>query len=80
MIKKFILLIIKFYQKTLSFDHGYLGKIFPNTRFCKFNPSCSSYGYQSVEKYGVLKGGILLLKRFVRCNPWQESGTYDPVP
>jgi hypothetical protein len=80
MLKKLVLLIIKGYQKTFSFDHGVMGKLLPNTRFCKFTPTCSEYGYGSIEKYGVFKGGWLFLKRFVRCNPWTEPGTYDPVP
>ena len=80
MLKKLILLIIKGYQKVFSFDHGLMGKILPNTRFCKFTPTCSEYGYGAIDKHGVLKGGWLFLKRFVRCNPWTEAGTYDPVP
>lgn len=75
--KKIILLIIRVYQKTLSLDHGFLGKIIPS-RVCRFEPTCSEYSYQAIEKYGVLKGGKLSLKRFVRCNPWGRSG-YDPV-
>jgi putative membrane protein insertion efficiency factor len=80
MIKKLVLLIIKGYQKTFSFDHGIMGKLLPNIRFCKFTPTCSEYGYGAIKKYGVFKGGWLFLKRFVRCNPWTEPGTYDPVP
>jgi uncharacterized protein len=80
MIKKPVLLLIRIYQKTLSFDHGFLGKIFPNTRYCKFTPTCSEYGYGSVERYGVFKGFYLFSKRIVRCNPWAEAGRYDPVP
>jgi hypothetical protein len=57
-----------------------MGKIFPNTRYCKFTPTCSEYGYGAIEKYGVFKGGWLFVKRFVRCNPWTEAGRYDPVP
>jgi uncharacterized protein len=80
MIKKLALLLIKLYQKTLSFDHGFLGRLFPNTRYCKFTPTCSEYGYTSVERYGAFKGAYLFLKRIVRCNPWSETGKYDPVP
>ena len=80
MITKLVLILIKIYQKTLSFDHGFFGKLFPNIRFCKFTPSCSEYGYSAIEKFGIFKGGWLFLKRFVKCNPWTEPGTYDPVP
>jgi len=74
------LLIIEFYQKTLSLDHGFLGKIYPNTRACKFTPTCSEYGYESVKRFGIFKGNYLALKRVVRCNPWSEPGSYNPVP
>jgi hypothetical protein len=80
MFRSFFLLIIKGYQKTFSFDHGIMGKIFPNTRYCKFSPTCSEYSYGAIEKYGVLRGGYLSLKRIVKCNPWSEAGQYDPVP
>ncbi|MHC1716587.1 MAG: membrane protein insertion efficiency factor YidD [Candidatus Dojkabacteria bacterium] len=75
-----LMFIIRIYQKTFSYDHGIMGKIFPNTRFCKFTPTCSQYGYEAIEKYGSIKGTILFLKRFVKCNPWTKPGIYDPVP
>ncbi|MEA2020676.1 MAG: membrane protein insertion efficiency factor YidD, partial [Patescibacteria group bacterium] len=48
-------------------------------RVCKFEPSCSEYTYQAVEKYGILKGLWLGFKRIIRCHPWNKGG-YDPVP
>lgn len=78
--KRVILWIIKGYQKTLSLDHGILGKIFPNLRGCKFTPTCSEYTYESIDKYGVFKGSAMGIKRVVRCNPWADAGQYDPVP
>ena len=78
--KYLLLFLIRLYQKTFSYDHGLMGKIFPNTRFCKFTPTCSQYGYEAIEKYGIIRGGWLATKRFVRCNPWTEPGRYDPVP
>lgn len=80
MFKRLVLIIIRGYQKVFSFDHGLLGKIFPNTRYCKFTPTCSDYGYSAIEKYGVMKGLGLFIKRIVKCNPWTEAGKYDPVP
>lgn len=77
--KNLLLLLIKVYQKTLSLDHGYLGKLFPNMRMCKFTPSCSEYSFIAVQRYGFLKGGVMAAKRIVRCNPWNHPG-YDPVP
>ncbi|QQR77099.1 MAG: membrane protein insertion efficiency factor YidD [Candidatus Moraniibacteriota bacterium] len=76
--KKALLLLITFYQKTLSLDHGLLGKIMP-LRFCRFYPSCSEYARQSVERFGVFRGGYFALRRLLHCHPW-HSGGYDPVP
>jgi len=45
---------------------------------CRFEPTCSRYMYQAVEKYGSAKGVWLGLKRIVRCHPWNKGG-YDPV-
>ncbi len=77
-IKLAVLLAIKLYQKTLSFDHGPLAKIFPFWG-CKFYPSCSQYTLQAISKYGVIKGSWLGLKRLIRCHPWSKGG-HDPVP
>jgi len=77
--RKILLLAIKLYQKTLSYDHGYLGRIFPNVRYCKFTPTCSMYTYQAVEKYGSIKGIGLGIKRISRCNKHTPMGTFDPV-
>lgn len=76
--KKIILGAIKLYQKTLSPDHGWFKHHHP-TGYCRFTPTCSQYTYQSVTKYGVIKGGWLGLKRIFRCNPWSAGG-HDPVP
>jgi len=45
---------------------------------CRFYPSCSEYTIEALEKYGVLKGSWLGIKRIVRCNPW-NSGGHDPL-
>lgn len=80
MIKQGILLLIKIYQILFSFDHGLLGILFPNTKYCKFIPTCSEYGYEAIEKYGIVKGSFLAIKRIIRCNPWTKKIGYDPVP
>jgi len=45
---------------------------------CRFEPSCSEYARQAVEKYGATKGSWLGLKRILRCQPFSKGG-YDPV-
>jgi hypothetical protein len=69
--------LIKFYQKTLSFDHGPMKEAFPHG-FCRFTPTCSQYGAEAIMKHGVVKGGIMTMWRILRCNPWNKGG-YDPV-
>ncbi len=78
---KYILMgIIRLYQFFFSFDHGIPGKMFPGTRVCRFYPSCSEYTYEAIKKYGSIKGSFLGIKRIVKCGPWTEFGTFDPVP
>ncbi|GIK74758.1 MAG: putative membrane protein insertion efficiency factor [Chloroflexota bacterium] len=64
------LAMIRFYQKFMSPMLG---------NNCRFYPSCSSYTYQAIEKYGVAKGSWMGFKRILRCNPWNEGG-FDPLP
>jgi uncharacterized protein len=45
---------------------------------CKYEPSCSRYAIQAVQRYGVLRGVVLAAWRILRCNPWSHGG-YDPV-
>lgn len=75
--RKPFLLLIRLYQKTISPDHGFSKILFPYG-FCKFQPSCSEYGYQTIERYGLLRGIPLTLWRILRCNPWSRGGI-DPV-
>ncbi len=46
---------------------------------CRFQPTCSEYGYEAIAKYGIVKGGRLAIWRLLRCNPLCKGG-YDPVP
>ncbi|MFH1405312.1 MAG: membrane protein insertion efficiency factor YidD [Patescibacteria group bacterium] len=77
LVKRSALFAIKIYQKTLSFDHGLPKRFFPYG-YCRFHPTCSVYAYQSIEKYGVFKGGFLAFKRVLKCNPLSKGGE-DPV-
>lgn len=68
---------IRLYQKTLSLDHGPMRKLFPYG-FCRFQPTCSQYTYEAINKYGTLKGSVMGTWRVLRCNPWSKGGK-DPV-
>lgn len=67
--KRIVLFLISIYQK--------ISKYTP--KVCRFYPTCSEYTRQAIEKYGVLKGTWLGIKRICRCHPGNEGG-YDPVP
>ena len=68
--KKIVIALIKGYRKYIS--------PMKSTK-CPYFPTCSEYGLQAVEKYGVIKGGLLAFWRILRCNPFSMGG-YDPVP
>lgn len=63
--------LIRFYQRYSSMLKGH-----PT---CKYFPTCSQYAIEALEKYGVIKGGLLAVWRILRCNPFSKGG-YDPVP
>ncbi|MCM1489705.1 MAG: membrane protein insertion efficiency factor YidD [Muribaculum sp.] len=68
--KTLLLGMIRFYQYAIS----------PHTPpSCRYVPTCSQYAVEAIQKYGVLKGGWLSIKRLSRCHPWGGSG-FDPVP
>jgi len=71
MIRRFLLYLIRFYQKHIS------PGLPPR---CRFIPTCSQYAIEAIEKYGAVKGGWLALKRFLRCQPFYKGDIYDPVP
>lgn len=68
--RQVLMAIIRLYQLTLS---PLLG---PR---CRFYPSCSCYAHTAIERYGVVRGTWLGLKRLLRCHPFTAGG-YDPVP
>lgn len=75
--KRILVILISFYQKTLSPDTGWPSRFYPGG-YCKFTPHCSQYCLESVEKHGAVKGSAKGLWRIARCNPWSKGG-YDPA-
>ena len=71
MMRKALLVLIRFYRKHLS---G-----LKSAPTCRFTPTCSEYAYEAIQRFGALRGGALALWRILRCNPFGGSG-YDPVP
>lgn len=70
---KYVLMgLIRLYQIILSPVVNWRGPV------CKYEPSCSHYGYEAVKTHGAIKGGGMTVWRVLRCNPW-SSGGYDPV-
>lgn len=70
MIKRILLGCIRFYRKRIS-------PMRPPS--CRFTPTCSDYALQAIEKYGAARGGLLAVRRILRCHPFHAGG-FDPVP
>ena len=69
MLKKILLKVIKFYRSYISPLKG---------PCCIYEPTCSQYAIDAIEKYGVIKGCFMAIKRVLRCHPYHKGG-YDPV-
>ncbi|MFC1563914.1 membrane protein insertion efficiency factor YidD [candidate division KSB1 bacterium] len=68
--KLFSVFLIKAYQIVVS-------PLFPSV--CRFQPSCSEYALQAIEKYGSIKGGKMAVKRLLKCHPFSKRHGWDPV-
>ena len=68
--KRPLIWLIRFYQKCIS-------PLTPPS--CKYDPVCSVYGLQAIERCGALRGTLMTVWRILRCNPFSRGG-YDPVP
>jgi uncharacterized protein len=62
----------------LRFYKAYLSMLFAGS--CRFEPTCSQYSYEAIERFGVARGTWLTLKRLARCQPFSRRFGYDPVP
>jgi putative membrane protein insertion efficiency factor len=69
-VRALLLGLIRLYQLTLS---PWLGTA------CRYEPTCSRYAAEAIERHGAVRGVWLAAKRLARCHPWGRSG-YDPVP
>ena len=65
-----MIILIRLYQHTFSLLLG---------PCCRFTPSCSTYAMLSIQRFGVMGGSYLALKRVIKCHPLHRGG-YDPVP
>ncbi len=62
--------IIRLYKRWLS-------PMLPNS--CRFQPTCSSYAIEALQRHGALRGSVMAIKRIGRCHPLHPGG-FDPVP
>lgn len=78
MLKKFILKLIRVYQKSSLYKNKLLKTLFLTDRVCRFSPTCSQYTYQAIVRYGIIRGIYLGVGRIIRCHPFAKGGL-DPL-
>lgn len=76
--KQFALSLIKLYQKSNAIKFLLFPLFIFDASTCKFQPTCSRYTYEAIEKHGVFKGIGMGARRIGRCHPWSRGG-FDPV-
>lgn len=70
MVRTFLIYLVKGYRLFFS---SWLGNS------CRFEPSCSQYALDALDKHGAMYGTLLIIWRLLRCQPWCKGG-HDPVP
>jgi putative membrane protein insertion efficiency factor len=70
MLSRVLILMIRFYQITLS---PFIGK------YCRFLPTCSNYSIEAIKRHGSIKGIYLTTRRILKCHPFHKAGI-DEVP
>jgi putative membrane protein insertion efficiency factor len=71
-------LAVKAALLALRFYKAYLSMLFAGN--CRFDPTCSQYTYEAIERFGVARGVWMGIKRLGRCHPLSRKFGYDPVP
>jgi len=69
-LKPLVLAALRWYKRAVS-------PLLPPA--CRYTPTCSEYAMEAIERYGVLRGGYLGVRRVLSCHPFARGG-YDPVP
>ena len=62
--------VLRFYKNVIS-------PLLP--RACRYEPTCSVYAREAIERHGFSRGAVLALRRLARCHPFRAGG-FDPVP
>jgi uncharacterized protein len=71
-VRRASLVFIRIYQVTI-------GPVFGMLSTCRYEPTCSHYGYEAIQKFGARRGWWLAVRRIARCHPFHEGGV-DLVP
>jgi putative membrane protein insertion efficiency factor len=71
-VRRASLVVIRIYQVTI-------GPLFGMMSSCRYEPTCSHYGYEAIQRFGARRGWWLALRRVARSHPFHAGGD-DPVP
>ncbi|MFW5703346.1 MAG: membrane protein insertion efficiency factor YidD [Patescibacteria group bacterium] len=77
--KHALIALIRLYKRSEPIRRQLAHNLHLPIHTCRFQPTCSEYTMEAIERYGAWKGMVLGSKRLLRCNPWSTGG-HDPVP